>query len=101
MAQTNINIRMDEDLKREFEKFCSDVGMTMTTAMCVFAKATVRNHKIPFEISSIAEDDYDPIRSKGLAAFYELRRQAAENGTQDMTLDEINEEIRKSRDGEE
>jgi len=25
MAQTNINIRIDEDLKKQFEKFCSDV----------------------------------------------------------------------------
>lgn len=58
MAQTNVNIRMDEDLKREFEKFCSDVGMTMTTAVCVFAKATVLNHKIPFEISDVDENGF-------------------------------------------
>ncbi len=50
MAQTNINIRMDEDLKKQFEAFCSDIGMTMTTAFCVFAKTAVRKQKIPFEI---------------------------------------------------
>ena len=38
MSQTNINIRMEENLKKEFEKFCSNVGMTMTTAFCIFAK---------------------------------------------------------------
>ena len=52
MAQTSVNIRMDEDLKKDFDAFCSDVGMTMTTAFCVFAKTTVREHKIPFEIKS-------------------------------------------------
>ena len=52
MAQTNINIRIDEDLKNQFEAFCSDIGMTMTTAFCVFAKAAVRKQKIPFEIST-------------------------------------------------
>jgi len=52
MAQTNINIRIDEDLKKQFEAFCSDIGMTMTTAFCVFAKAAVRKQKIPFEIST-------------------------------------------------
>ena len=51
MAQTNINIRIDEDLKKQFEAFCSNIGMTMTTAFCVFAKAAVRKQKIPFEIS--------------------------------------------------
>ena len=42
MAQTNINIRMDEELKRQFDAFCSEVGMSMTTAICVFAKTVVR-----------------------------------------------------------
>ncbi len=28
MANTNINIRMDADLKRQFEAFCADMGMT-------------------------------------------------------------------------
>lgn len=52
MAQTNVNIRMDEDLKKQFEKFCNDVGMTMTTAICIFAKTAVRQQRIPFEISA-------------------------------------------------
>ena len=52
MAQTNINIRMDEDLKRQFDAFCSDIGMNMTTAFCVFAKTAVREQKIPFEIKA-------------------------------------------------
>lgn len=59
MPQTSINIRIDEDLKKQFEAFCSDVGMSMTTAFCIFAKKTVREHKIPFEIST----DKDPFYS--------------------------------------
>lgn len=52
MAQTNISIRMDEDLKKQFDAFCSDVGMNMTTAICIFAKTVVREKRIPFEIRS-------------------------------------------------
>ncbi len=51
MAQTSINIRMDEDLKRQFDMLCNDMGMTMTTAMTIFAKKVVRENKIPFEIT--------------------------------------------------
>lgn len=51
MANTNINIRMDSDLKKQFEAFCADVGMTMTTAFNIFARKTVREYRIPFEIS--------------------------------------------------
>lgn len=51
MAQTNVSIRMDAELKRQFEDFCADIGMSMTTAFTVFAKKAVRENKIPFEIS--------------------------------------------------
>ena len=50
MAQTNVNIRMDAELKRQFEEFCSDVGMSMTTAFTVFAKKAVRENKIQFQV---------------------------------------------------
>lgn len=59
MAQTNVNIRMDKQLKEQFDKFCSDIGMTMTTAFCVFAKKAVREQKIPFEITA-DEPFYSP-----------------------------------------
>ena len=52
MANININIRMDSDLKQQFEAFCNDVGMTMTTAFTVFAKKAVREYRIPFEIGA-------------------------------------------------
>lgn len=51
MAQTSINIRMDAELKKQFDEFCNDMGMTMSTAFCVFAKKAVREYRIPFEIS--------------------------------------------------
>ena len=38
MSQTIVNIRMDSELKKQFEAFYSDVGMDMTTAFCIFAK---------------------------------------------------------------
>ena len=34
MAQVvNVNFRMDKDLKKSMEKTCSDMGMSMTTAL--------------------------------------------------------------------
>lgn len=54
MANININIRIDADLKRQFEAFCADMGMTMTTAFVLFAKKTVRENRIPFEIGGDA-----------------------------------------------
>lgn len=58
MAQTNVNIRMDENLKKQFDAFCSEIGMSMTTAFCVFAKTAVRQNRIPFEISAESDPFY-------------------------------------------
>ena len=38
MAQTLVNIRMDEELKKSMERTCLDLGMNMTTAFTIFAK---------------------------------------------------------------
>ena len=51
MAQTNISIRMDENLKREYEGILSELGLNLTTALNVFARAVVRERRIPFEIA--------------------------------------------------
>lgn len=50
MAQTNINIRIDENLKKQFDELCEELGLTMTTAINMFAKAMIRKQGIPFEI---------------------------------------------------
>ncbi len=51
MAQTNVNIRMDETLKQQFDHLCNELGMNMSTAFNIFARTMVRQQKVPFEIS--------------------------------------------------
>ena len=93
MALATFSVRMDENLKRQFDALCADFGMNATTAFNVFARAVVRERKIPFEIQA-SNDNY---KLAGMQAFLALRAQAQENGVQDLSLDEINEEIRKAR----
>ena len=49
MAQTNVNIRMDDVLKQQFDTLCNELGLTMSTAFNIFAKTMVRQQGIPFE----------------------------------------------------
>jgi len=95
MAQATFSVRMDETLKRQFDALCADFGMNATTAFNVFARAVVRERKIPFEIQASEE----VTRASGMQAFLALRAEAKKNGVQDLTLDEINEEIRQVRYG--
>ena len=52
MAQvtTNVNFRMDKNLKLQFEKLCDDLGLSMSAAFTVFAKTMVRQQRVPFDI---------------------------------------------------
>ncbi|MDE5820495.1 MAG: type II toxin-antitoxin system RelB/DinJ family antitoxin [Lachnospiraceae bacterium] len=51
MAQAMINFRMDEELKKNMEEICKDLGLSMTTAFTIFAKKMTREKRIPFEVS--------------------------------------------------
>lgn len=86
MAQTNVNIRMDEELKRQFDEFCNNVGMTMTTAICIFAKKAVRDQKIPFEITA------DPFYSKNNIEYLEKVTKDIETGKSKLQEHELIEE---------
>ena len=97
MAQATFSVRMDENLKQQFDSLCADFGMTASTAINVFARAVVRERKIPFEISSPKSD---VTREQAMRAFLALRSLAKKDFPQGMSLDEINEEIRKARSGE-
>lgn len=52
MNQSAFSVRMDSNLKKEFSLICEDFGMPVSTAITLFAKAVVREHRIPFEIRS-------------------------------------------------
>jgi addiction module RelB/DinJ family antitoxin len=94
MAQATFSVRMDEGLKREFDALCRDFGMSASTAFNVFARAVVRQRRIPFEI---AASEPEVTREGALAAFAALRDEAPRGGAAGMTLDEINAEISDMR----
>ena len=89
MANTNINIRMDADLKRQFEAFCADMGMTMTTAFNIFARKAVREYRIPFEIGGHAPN------AETVEAIQEVKQMkaGAVSGKTYTDVDEMMEEL--------
>ena len=52
MAQAMINFRIDEKIKKEMEKICREMGMSMTTAFTIFATKVTKEKRIPFEITA-------------------------------------------------
>lgn len=50
MAQTNLNVRIDENLKKQFDAFCDELGLSMSVAINIFVKKVIREQRIPFEL---------------------------------------------------
>ena len=50
MAQTMVNFRMDEDLKKSMEQTCKEMGLSMTAAFTMFASKVSKEKRIPFEV---------------------------------------------------
>lgn len=46
----NLNIRVDDTLKKQAEMIFSDLGITLSAATTMFLKQVVRHNGIPFEL---------------------------------------------------
>ena len=81
MSQTLVNVRMDEEVKKEMEKTCKELGMTMSTAFNIFARKMSREKRIPFEVS------IDPFYSEKNMA--RLRRSISQMEATGGTIHEV------------
>ena len=94
MAQTAFTVRMEKKKKKRFDELCKDFGMSSNTAFNMFARAVIKSERIPFNI----ESEEQALIERAKRVTEQIRAQAILNGTADMSMDEINEEIRKARE---
>lgn len=92
MPQSAMTVRLDSQMKSRFDELCATFGMSANTAINVFVNAVVRTKSIPFSITTEKETDGE----KAWKAFQHVR-QSIDPNEPEMTLDEINEEIRLAR----
>lgn len=93
MAQGAMTIRLDNNLKSQFDSLCAEFGMSANAAVNIFINAVVRTRSIPFSISSPAP--IDSSRERALQMIDEIRKEASQR--EELSLDEINAEIRSVR----
>ena len=86
MAQTMINFRMDEELKKSMEETCRELGMSMTTAFTIFAKKMRRERRIPFDVS------IDPFYSEKNIAYLNRVISEIESGKAVLAEHDLTEE---------
>lgn len=90
MAQVSMTVRMNSQLKQNFDALCSRMGMSANTAFNIFVKAVIRSRSIPFTIKG---------SPNALDLFMQQRSAAELSQEPELSLDEINAEIRAAREG--
>ena len=86
MAQTLVNFRIDETTKMQMEQVCSELGLTMSTALNIFVKKVIREKRIPFDVS------IDPFYSESnMKAIKESIEQLEEGKKKKKTIEELKE----------
>ncbi len=90
--QVLVQVRVDKKLKEEVVEIYESLGLDLPTAVRMFLTRSRMVRGIPFE-TTLPQDTMT--RTEALTAFEELRQQAAD--VPEMSLDEINEEIRAVR----
>ncbi|WP_315521983.1 type II toxin-antitoxin system RelB/DinJ family antitoxin [Leptotrichia wadei] len=86
MAQAMINFRIDEKIKKEMEKICREMGMSMTTAFTIFATKVTKEKRIPFEITA------DPFYSESNMKYLEKIITDIESGKAKLVEHDLIEE---------
>ena len=89
MAQASLNIRIDPETKRAFENVCAEMGLTITTAVTVFARTVIARREIPFTIAAGDEPVSDRLLEKLAAA-----RADTQNGVPLLSHEEFFEALR-------
>ena len=86
MAQSIVNFRLDENIKKAMEKVCKDMGMSMSTAFTIFATKVARERRIPFEITA------DPFYSSKNMDYINSIIEKIENGKANLKENTLIEE---------
>ncbi|MDL2234615.1 type II toxin-antitoxin system RelB/DinJ family antitoxin [Christensenellaceae bacterium OttesenSCG-928-L17] len=87
---TNISIRMDADLKAQADTLFTELGMNMSTAFNIFVRQSLREGKIPFDIS------LNQPNKETIAAMLEAERIGKDSSVKGYTdLDELFSDLKK------
>ena len=83
---TTISLRLDDDMKKELDAMCDEMGMNITTFFMIYAKKALRDRKIPFEITAPADPFYS---ESNVGQIYKSDQQIKQGHVIVKTMDEL------------
>ncbi|MDE6419508.1 MAG: type II toxin-antitoxin system RelB/DinJ family antitoxin [Lachnospiraceae bacterium] len=55
---TTVSLRFDDEMKKQLDEMCEEMGMNLTTFFMIYAKKALRDRRIPFEVAAPLEPFY-------------------------------------------
>ena len=90
----NYTVRIDDDVKQDAEILFKRLGMSVSGAINIFFRQAIREQGIPFQIKAAPIAGEQVQARKALKqALRDIQEQSVINGTDSITMDEIDAEI--------
>ena len=55
---TTVSLRFDDEMKKQLDEMCDEMGMNLTTFFMIYAKKALRDRRIPFDVSAPLDSFY-------------------------------------------
>ena len=107
MASVLVQFRVDDEKKKRADKICKEIGLDLNSAMKICFERLIIENGLPFEMKLDRMDDFTRAKSRAekesevisrfRTALAEAQDKAEKMGFSDLSADEINDEIDRSR----
>ena len=107
MASVLVQFRVDDEKKKRADKICKEIGLDLNSAMKICFERLIIENGLPFEMKLDKMDDFTRAKSRAekesevirrfRTALAEAQDKSEKMGFSDLSDDEINDEIDRSR----
>ncbi len=98
MGKTATSIHLDSEIKPQFDAICKQIGVSVNSAINIFARAVVREKGFPFPVT-ITKSGSEKRSARAQLALLDLQKASAESGKEwsDEQIDQLIGEYRKGK----
>jgi len=90
----NLHVRMNSDVKQQFNSILEQMGLNPSTAINIFARLVIQEKALPFSVSLKTDSQ---VIEEARQATREIGQDAVKRGISDMSMDDIDAIIARSR----
>lgn len=81
-----VSLRFDDEMKKQLDEMCDEMGMNLTTFFMIYAKKALRDRRIPFEITAPLDPFYS---SSNMEQLKKARQQVKDGQVIIKTIEEL------------